>query len=1214
MPIQQLATVNYAYPAIIFAKNESANQQENFKMAQEMHKKVLEVIMKGHSFADAHPTCCKVNHPDRPCKRPNCCVKQRLCECEEEFLDNVALYTPEKMEKLADDLATMKMHDELKIATPFGSDSVMLTTLLEPKLTVRNIRPETPHTPVWETVATTTINGNVLTESATNAEKHRSKYDALGKLWNLCVKKQPQYMVLLLPCVNIVSVMSDWCIDNKFRQEFAYDGDSQGYMCTVTIAAKRLRFTATGFGRKKVEARDCASRLLFEKLCKDGQMPYAYPPIMRFNAFGLGTVTEWVMKPFSLLKEWVQGCIDGIMTAFSPILEKGVCDGIQTTLGNVLDMLRSAVSACVGVSAFALRGASVGLIVTMLWSLGFFSFTTWTRLLEKALCVFGVRVPEETKFWIEEQTLELSWKFNNLDWEQARTAFKLWVQDYEGKKSTHELTLWLGEAVNHEGPKLVSHFTKYLVKNCPDKGQQWAKLLRTLGGVKKQDFGSCASDAMDAFASWKRDAEGLSPTMYKAYPRWPALRYHGFQLPMEMQDGVKPVLPFMMGVIGALMTGKWPTDAEDMVAFGKNLLMWTSIATAATGVVELASTLLPASVVFWFRKLFQPNAADQPTLDRWLKKSSVLVKHGKNGNNLMNPAFKAYVDMLLEEGAELIFKGVRDSYKQMAIGNYNHLLRIAQSIVSQTSVPPVRIRPFCTWLFGAGGIGKTVAASHLMYEAFKITKKDTTTLVGGSAHWDSVRSDAKGLLMDECLLVQDTEGAVVSSWLTLMSNGEFTPPKAELEAKGVSFGPRAVVCMSNHGYPKVNVSESMPVWRRRDRLVHVKLHPDFANPDGTLNAEKAKAKKTSGNAFPHLRFTLKHPFLNHVSVNRMCVKLSGEEMTYPQLVKHLAASYAQHLQWETELLGSEFAEDEAWETEFNAVSDDVVRATPRRMRMQAAVCQVCESEDTVETVSHLGNKINLCEKCFASKSYAEGTLKIKGKPIGTKQTRTWEFPCGMYVVTTATNIVDCNSHAIVNSVNHKLEHGSGVALAIAEKYPNYRKWSKNNAHKKMTAKIGSVSYYSGKERAIFNMHFPRSDTMTRNRFAYKTYDRLAQLIGQHYKAVGAVVGGAGAFGWDRSEAASCFMHFLKCCWAYGIDKVNVCCLDPETLGWINHALKKLKFKDQRELEREEVRAALGPDWEQLPLDRGSNCDVKSASVEVSAATPAPPPRWRRRSW
>jgi len=219
---------------------------------------------------------------------------------------------------------------------------------------------------------------------------------------------------------------------------------------------------------------------------------------------------------------------------------------------------------------------------------------------------------------------------------------------------------------------------------------------------------------------------------------------------------------------------------------------------------------------------------------------------------------------------------------------HSKLIKLYEEVGPSISKFDAHFDPFCIWLGGAPGIGKSTIVDKLMvdlmcsqgivHDGSPIFTKNVQT-----EYWNLYNAQP-GILFDDMLVMQDEESTrgELSNFLTIKSTAPFNAPCAAISDKKKLVTSKIIAVLSNHYYPKPNfIPDIKSVWRRRNVLAHV-AYSDWMEENLWMEAineptpqfytkyhEELKQNK-------HLKFGLMHP-LEHTDPNSIKHWLTYDE-------------------------------------------------------------------------------------------------------------------------------------------------------------------------------------------------------------------------------------------------------------------------------------------------------------------------------------------------
>lgn len=180
-----------------------------------------------------------------------------------------------------------------------------------------------------------------------------------------------------------------------------------------------------------------------------------------------------------------------------------------------------------------------------------------------------------------------------------------------------------------------------------------------------------------------------------------------------------------------------------------------------------------------------------------------------------------------------------------------------------------RREPFCIWLSGSAGVGKSQLAQRLIPlllddAGIQYIGESIFTLPSGAKHWSGCKAQP-AILMDDFLNVQTGEirDESVRHIFAIKSPAALNPPMAHLEEKELRYAPEILVICSNYNFPALANVENSAIYRRREMLIECNLQDHILNAgfkNVTDQPEELKAHMAKNNIsmqnFSHLNFKL----------------------------------------------------------------------------------------------------------------------------------------------------------------------------------------------------------------------------------------------------------------------------------------------------------------------------------------------------------------------
>nr|QKN88969.1 MAG: hypothetical protein [Picornavirales sp.] len=271
-----------------------------------------------------------------------------------------------------------------------------------------------------------------------------------------------------------------------------------------------------------------------------------------------------------------------------------------------------------------------------------------------------------------------------------------------------------------------------------------------------------------------------------------------------------------------------------------------------------------------------------PMVLDWLTR----IEKYKSENDLTKAAWDYEVQMdiwrLMDKGkeyAEGVGKKEQFLAGYIAQGSKNLADIHAKTIANNMSVP-FRVDPFCIWLYGAPGVGKSAMANGLGDFIGDFIDLPHTNRVYArnedEEFWSGYIGQPVIMIDDIC---QNKKGHAVHEFIRMKSNNEVQVPMASLTEKGRKFRSQIIIATSNMGYPTPeDMASSQALWRRRNMLVRVKK--------GVGNRKGAR----------YCMFDIMHP----VNVDQIV----REDVSYADLAAYAAQEARDYLIEQNSLVGS----------------------------------------------------------------------------------------------------------------------------------------------------------------------------------------------------------------------------------------------------------------------------------------------------------------------
>ncbi|UHK03333.1 MAG: polyprotein [Teucrium fruticans iflaviridae] len=160
------------------------------------------------------------------------------------------------------------------------------------------------------------------------------------------------------------------------------------------------------------------------------------------------------------------------------------------------------------------------------------------------------------------------------------------------------------------------------------------------------------------------------------------------------------------------------------------------------------------------------------------------------------------------------------------------LVNLKQKLAGEFTYGPP-LEPFCVWMSGDGGIGKTYVQDHFLVNLLSSQKISVEnremvfTVPAKGDYWERCNNQPV-CVYDDFLVYKDdqTSRDQITTFLALKNKAPFSPPIAECEGKKKLYNPDIVWVNANWDEIRSSALASKAAFhRRRDVIIRAKLHP-----------------------------------------------------------------------------------------------------------------------------------------------------------------------------------------------------------------------------------------------------------------------------------------------------------------------------------------------------------------------------------------------------
>lgn len=230
-------------------------------------------------------------------------------------------------------------------------------------------------------------------------------------------------------------------------------------------------------------------------------------------------------------------------------------------------------------------------------------------------------------------------------------------------------------------------------------------------------------------------------------------------------------------------------------------------------------------------------------IDEWIREVQILTKAENEEKILSSPSWLKRT-LVCSDLGDIIFREVmKDRPAKCPIPGllkcYTDLKRLRDKAVSWTTEVAVRQEPFCYWLAGDPGIGKSQLSNLLTLDLIS-AMKDTS--VGqpiydyqpGTKHWTGCQGKIACRFDDFSIIRGERTEEDLSAFMRMKSPAILVPEQAEIEDKGRPWAPKFICVCSNVAFPSLSeVRNTTAFCRRRDVVVSCSYAPHLNDVQST---------------------------------------------------------------------------------------------------------------------------------------------------------------------------------------------------------------------------------------------------------------------------------------------------------------------------------------------------------------------------------------------
>lgn len=311
-----------------------------------------------------------------------------------------------------------------------------------------------------------------------------------------------------------------------------------------------------------------------------------------------------------------------------------------------------------------------------------------------------------------------------------------------------------------------------------------------------------------------------------------------------------------------LVAGITAARPHNMTNWAKTLLQGINMIGPKTGgLIAFFNNLLSVcksmfdyiSNLLYKRTVLENVALDSPQiLEEWCREVNFLCDPRNEFKVLNNMKWLCRVETCVDIGArlmeELVSKKDKTTNMNVLMQMFHSIKRVRDKALSWTAGVSFRREPFCIWINGPVGIGKSQMAVDLALNMLKaadipIESDPCYVIQPGTKHWTGCQGKSV-VIYDDFLSSGDSTSLCeeISSFMTLKSCSLFVPEQADIPDKGRPYAPELIIVNSNTAFPNVpEIHNELAFTRRRDFMVDVDLVHDIKK-QGFDKISEVKAK------------------------------------------------------------------------------------------------------------------------------------------------------------------------------------------------------------------------------------------------------------------------------------------------------------------------------------------------------------------------------------